>query len=61
MKQPARLDIATDKDVQAAIDALQGKKTILIVAHRTSAVEQCDRIINLQDHSIAVIQGESHR
>ncbi len=41
------LDVATEKEVQTSIDALQGKKTILIVAHRMSAVERCDHIYQL--------------
>ncbi|AGA31716.1 Lipid A export ATP-binding/permease protein MsbA [Thioalkalivibrio nitratireducens DSM 14787] len=51
------LDVETEKEVQAAIDALQGQKTILIVAHRMSAVERCDRIVQLHDCRINSIQG----
>jgi ABC-type multidrug transport system fused ATPase/permease subunit len=41
------LDTATEKDVMSAVTALQGTKTILIVAHRTSTVERCDRLYRL--------------
>jgi len=50
------LDIDTEADVMAAITALHGAKTILIVAHRLSTVEQCDRIFRFQQGRL-VVQG----
>ena len=38
------LDTATEQGVMQAVKALQGSKTILIVAHRLSTVEHCDRL-----------------
>jgi ATP-binding cassette, subfamily B, bacterial PglK len=43
----ASLDTRTEADVMGAIRALRGYKTIVIVAHRTSTVEQCDRVYQL--------------
>ena len=42
------LDVATEAEVMKAVDALQGRKTIIIVAHRLSTVEQCDRLCRLE-------------
>lgn len=41
------LDTATERGVLQAVEALQGRKTILIVAHRLSTVEHCDRLYRL--------------
>ncbi len=46
------LDEATEKNVMTAITALQGSKTIIIVAHRLSTVKDCDRIYRLANGSI---------
>ena len=49
------LDIATEKEVMEAVNALQGSKTIIIVAHRLSTIEKCDTVYNLANGDI-----ESH-
>ena len=41
------LDIETEHAVNEAIQNLSGKKTIVIIAHRESAVAKCDNIIKL--------------
>ena len=41
------LDSTTEKEVMRAIDKMKGEKTILIVAHRLSTVENTDRLIHL--------------
>ncbi len=47
------LDGDTERGVMRAITALQGQKTILIVAHRLSTVEHCDRLYRLELGQIA--------
>lgn len=43
------LDTETERGVMQAITALQGSKTILIIAHRLSTVEHCNRLYRLQN------------
>lgn len=42
------LDNDTEKEVMKAIDALHGEKTLIIVAHRHSTIQNCDIIFELQ-------------
>lgn len=41
------LDIETEHAVNQAIQSLSGKKTMVIIAHRESAVAHCDKILKL--------------
>jgi HlyD family secretion protein len=50
------LDVATEKDVMEAVQSFHGKKTVIIVAHRTATVEKCDRVYRL-DSGRMVGQG----
>jgi len=45
----AALDNATERDVTAAIEALKGKKTLIIIAHRLTTVRRCDTLIMLHE------------
>jgi ABC-type multidrug transport system fused ATPase/permease subunit len=47
------LDTATEAGVMQAVTALQGSKTVLIVAHRLSTVAHCDRLYRLELGRIA--------
>jgi len=46
------LDTATEHEVMKAVAALHGNKTLLIVAHRLSTVEQCDRLYHFEHGEI---------
>lgn len=52
------LDTATEHDVMEAVRALHGDKTIIIVAHRLSTVEHCDRLFRLEQGRV-VEEGET--
>lgn len=43
------LDVETEKNVMQAITALHGAKTIVIVAHRLSTLDNCDKIFKLDE------------
>jgi ATP-binding cassette, subfamily B, bacterial PglK len=49
------LDNMTEHEFIAALKALRGTRTILLVAHRLSTVRDCDRVIFIEDGRIAGI------
>jgi len=50
------LDTATERGVMDSVTALHGEKTVIIVAHRLSTVEHCDRLYRVE-HGKVVEQG----
>lgn len=50
------LDNLTERDVMAALGALQGTKTIVMIAHRLTTVQMCDQIM-LLDKGRKIAQG----
>ena len=46
------LDTATESEVMQAVTALQGSKTILIVAHRVSTVAHSDHVYRLEQGKV---------
>lgn len=49
------LDNATEAEFMSAIDTLQGKITILMVAHRLTTVENCDRICVMKEGTLVAV------
>jgi ATP-binding cassette subfamily B protein len=52
----SRLDPATERHIERAIDALLADRTGIVIAHRLATVQRCDRILILEDGRI-VEQG----
>lgn len=46
------LDNATEKAVMEAINSFQGRKTMLIIAHRLNTIEKCDLIYRVENGKI---------
>jgi ABC-type multidrug transport system fused ATPase/permease subunit len=49
----ASVDIETERDIQAAIDAMAADRTIIAIAHRLSTIKNADIILVLEDGRIA--------
>ena len=54
----ASVDVETEREIQQAIDALAGSKTIIVIAHRLSTVRRADTIYVLEEARVA--QKGSH-
>ncbi len=54
----AALDNETESEVMKAIEALQGYKTLIIVAHRLTTVKKCDVIYEVKDRQIVARNKE---
>jgi subfamily B ATP-binding cassette protein MsbA len=53
------LDTESEREVQAALDRLMEKRTVLVIAHRLSTVRNVDRILVLSDGQI--VETGSHK
>jgi ATP-binding cassette subfamily B protein len=45
----SRLDPATERQIERAIDALLRDRTAIVIAHRLATVQRCDKIVVLED------------
>ncbi len=50
------LDSETESAVMDAIDALHGKVTLIIIAHRLTTVKKCDLIYEVKDKKVSAIE-----
>ena len=48
----ASVDVETEKEIQQAISALAGKRTIIAIAHRLSTIQNADKILVLEEGRI---------
>lgn len=55
------LDNETEKEIMKAIDALKGKKTLIIIAHRLTTIENCDVIFKMNHGRLASIDQKFER
>ena len=46
------LDNETEKEIVAEIQRLKGQKTMIVIAHRLTTVQHCDRIYRLEQGRI---------
>src|SRR6185503_9486015 len=49
------LDTPTERELIAALEALHGVKTLVVIAHRLTTVRHCDRIAVLRDGRLAAV------
>lgn len=43
------LDAGTESEVLAALEAIRGSRTIVVIAHRLATVARCDRVLLIED------------
>ena len=51
------LDNDTEKAVMESINRLQGKKTLIIIAHRLQTIEKCDLVYRVENGKIIKERG----
>lgn len=53
------LDVYTEAKIMKAVQSFHGEKTIIIIAHRLSTVEQCDQIYRLENGKVVEVGSAS--
>jgi ATP-binding cassette, subfamily B, bacterial PglK len=46
------LDVETEKEIIEEIQNLRGMKTLIVIAHRMSTIQHCDRIYHIKNGSV---------
>ena len=52
-----RIDIATEARLLEALRSLEGKLTMVVAAHRLSAVAECDQLIDLRNEPLQLAEA----
>lgn len=50
------LDTETEKEVMSAIDSLHGSKTMIMIAHRLTTIENCDHVYRVENQRIEQVR-----
>ena len=50
------LDNETEKEIMKAIDGLKGEKTLIIIAHRLTTIENCDIVFKINNGKLVEIK-----
>ncbi|WP_043692755.1 ABC transporter ATP-binding protein [Synechococcus sp. KORDI-49] len=53
------LDTATEESVMASLDSLSKDTTIIMIAHRLTTLEKCDRILELKDGKVLLQSSDN--
>ena len=53
------LDVRSEHLIRASLDALRGQMIIVIIAHRLSTLDICDRIMVVQDGELKAFDAPS--
>ena len=51
------LDSETERAVMEAIDRLQGRKTLIIIAHRLTTIRNCEQVFKVEDGNISEVDA----
>lgn len=55
------LDYETEKEVMKSVSAFQGEKTLIIIAHRLSTLNNCDKLYQLEKGKIVSVNSITSR
>lgn len=55
------LDNETEKGIMRAIDGLKGEKTLIIIAHRLTTIENCDIVFKISNGKLAAVEKKLGR
>ncbi len=50
------LDNDTENAIMESINSLQGKKTLIIVAHRLTTIEKCDKVYEVRNGKVGIVE-----